>query len=164
MKPPAALAVDRKLGAPAAGVADLKFRDFFTLPIGPKGLEPTQRLRSLDGQRVRLVGYMVQQHDAAPGGFLLSPLPVAAGDEDESLADDIPASAVFVSLPNAGSRNVPALGGLIQITGTLHVGAYAAPGSDRVAAARIDLAGAQERALLRLADNAKPKNKTRGAR
>jgi hypothetical protein len=148
---PRALAVKRQLGAPPAGVAELKFADIFKLPVGPKGLEPTDKLRSLDGKRVRIVGYMVQQEAPVAGTFLLSPLPVTAGDEDESLADDIPASAVMVQLPNAKGAIVPGLPGLIQVRGTLHVGATVLPGNDRVAAAHITLDQQPERALLRLA-------------
>lgn len=149
--PRSLLAVSQPLGVPPNGVADLKFRDLFKLPVGPKGLEPTPKLRRLDGKRVRIVGYMVQQQSAVAGGFLLSPLPVAAGDEDESLADDIPASAIFVGLPQGASAIVPPLPGLLGISGTLRVGAREIPGADRVAAVRIELDAEAERALLDLA-------------
>ncbi|GAA0708139.1 hypothetical protein [Dokdonella soli] len=148
---PAILAVSMQLGAPPAGVVDLKFQDLFKLPVGPKGLETTDKLRNLDGKRVRIVGYMVRQEAPSAGSFMLSPLPVSAGDEDESLADDIPASAVFVSLPNGKDVIVPALPGLVRIVGTLHLGAIEVPGIDRLAAVRIALDAAPERALLRVA-------------
>jgi hypothetical protein len=150
-KVPAELAVKRRLVPPAAGVTELKFADLFKLPVGPKGLEPTDKLRALDGRRVRIVGYMVQQAPPAAGGFLLSPLPVAAGDEDESLADDIPASAVYVTLPKGADTRVPMLPGLLKITGVLRVGAYEVRQAGRVAAARIELDARPERALLELA-------------
>jgi hypothetical protein len=148
---PAALMVDKQLGAPPAGVAELKFRDLFKLPVGARGLEATDQLKSLDGKRVRIVGYMVNQEPVITGGFLLSPLPVAAGDEDESLADDIPASAIYVSLQKAGDAIIPTLPGLIQLTGTLRVGAYEIPVGERIVPARIELDVTPERALLRLA-------------
>jgi len=150
-KVPALLAVSGPLAAPPRGVAELKFRDVFKLPVGPKGLEPTDTLRKLDGKRVRLVGYMVQWETPIASGFLLSPLPVAAGDEDESLADDIPPSALFVSLPKGSGTTVPNLPGLIKVSGTLRVGAYEVAGASRVVPARIELDGDVERALLRLA-------------
>ena len=143
---PRSLAVEKRLGEPPAGVADLKFADMFKLPVGPKGLEPTARLRALDGKRVRMIGYVVQQEPPLAGAFTLSPLPVVAGDEDESLADDIPASAMLVRLPHAKDARVPALPGLIQVSGVLHVGASEAGG--RVAGAHIDLDALPERALL----------------
>lgn len=143
---PRALAVEKRLGEPPTGVADLKFADMFMLPVGPKGLEPTARLRTLDGRRVRMVGYVVQQHPPLAGAFMLSPLPVVAGDEDEALADDIPASAMLVRLPHAKGARVPALTGLIQVSGVLHVGAREA--GNRVASAYVDLDARPERALL----------------
>jgi len=148
---PAPLAVSRPLDALPKGVAELKFRDVFQLPAGAKGLQPTETLRKLDGKRVRIVGYMVQRETPLHAGFLISPLPVAAGDEDESLADDIPPSALLVTLPNARDAAVPNLAGLIKVSGTLRVGSYEAPGADRVVPARIELDGEAERALLRLA-------------
>jgi len=154
---PALLAVNGPLDAPPKGVAELKFRDVFKLPTGAKGLEPTDTLRKLDGKRVRIVGYMVQWETPLAAGFLLSPLPVAAGDEDESLADDIPPSALFVSLPKGNGAVVPNLPGLIKVSGTLHVGAHEVAGASRVVPARIELDGDVERALLRLA-NTPPKH------
>ncbi|MFC4821546.1 hypothetical protein [Dokdonella ginsengisoli] len=156
-KPPASIAVTRQLGAPPAGVADLKFRDLFKLPVGPKGLEPTDKLAGLDGKRVRIVGYMVQQEPPLAGSFILSPLPVVAGDADDSFADDIPASAIFVVLPKSADTVVPPLAGLIQLTGTLRVGAHEMPGAGRVAPAVLELDREPERALLRHA-KAKPKS------
>lgn len=155
--PPASVAVTRQLGAPPAGVADLKFRELFKLPVGPKGLEPTDKFKALDGKRVRIVGYMVQQEPPVAGGFLLSPLPVTAGDADDSFADDIPASAIFVVLPKGADTVVPPLAGLLQLTGTLRVGAREMPGAGRVAPAVLELDRDPERALLRHA-KAKPKS------
>ena len=60
-----ALVVDHKLEAAPAGVVDLKFQELFKLPVGERGLEPSEKLVALDGKRVRIVGYMVQQ-PAAP--------------------------------------------------------------------------------------------------
>jgi len=148
---PALLAVNGPLDAPPKGVAELKFRDVFRLPAGAKGLKPTDTLRKLDGKRVRIVGYMVQWETPLAAGFLLSPLPVAAGDEDESLADDIPPSVLFVSLPKGNGAAVPNLPGLIKVSGTLRVGAHEVAGASRVVPARIELDGDIERALLRLA-------------
>lgn len=157
-KVPAQLAVRRQLGAAPAGVSDLKFRDLFKLPVGPKGLEPTDKLKTLDGKRVRIVGYMVQQEPPIAGGFLLSPLPVVVGDADDSFADDIPASAIFVNLPKAADTVVTSLPGLIQLTGTLRVGTREVPGAGRVAPAVLELDREPERALQRYAKSlSKPK-------
>lgn len=148
---PASLAVNRSLAAPPTGVSELKFQDVFKLPVGPKGLEPTDKLLGLDGKRVRIVGYMVEQESPVKDAFLFSPLPVLLGDEDESLADDLPPSTIRIELPKAHGMVIPAVGGLLQLTGTLHVGMYADPVSGRATPARLTLDEKPERAITRLA-------------
>ena len=145
---PATLAVQKTLGPPPAGVVELKFRDVFKLPVGPKGLEPTDKLLALDGKRVRIVGFMVRQSPTPKGMFLLSPLPVSLGDEDEGLADDLPPATLGVDL-GAKSRDlaVPMLPGLLQFTGTLHVGMRVDPATGRATPAQLALDGAPVRAL-----------------
>jgi len=118
------------LGAAAAQAApvgaDLKFREFFELPIGPRGLAPSARLLSLDGQPVRITGYLAHQDaaSAAPGIALLAPLPVSLGDEDDSFADDLPASTLYLHLAGPlAARTIPYRPGLVSLSGTLQVGA-----------------------------------------
>jgi hypothetical protein len=118
-----AIEVRGELPAPPAGVSPIKFGEFFRMPVGPYGLEPSEKLLALNGKRVRLVGYMVREENPAAGCFMLSPLPVTLGDEDESLSDDLPPSTVFVHLANSRERNAPYIPGLIHLTGTLEVGA-----------------------------------------
>jgi hypothetical protein len=71
---------------------------------------------------VRLVGYRVPMADAPPGLLILSPLPVSLGDEDESFADDLPASAVYVHLTEAAAAALPP-SGLLSLSGRLQLGA-----------------------------------------
>ena len=147
---PKAFAVREALGEPPREVSDLRFCDIYKTPAGPRGLEPTERLTQLDGQRVRLVGYMVRQEDAGAGGFVLSPLPLTLGDADEGLADDMPPSAVVVELPGRAELQPAHMPGLIQVTGRLRVGAAesaAAPG--RTFPARIELDARLEKILAR---------------
>ena len=106
----------------AAAQTDLRFNEFYRLPIGPKGLEPSRKLLALEGQAVRLVGYRVPVADAPPGLLILSPLPVSLGDEDESFADDLPPSSVYVHLPEAMAAALPP-GGLLSLSGRLQLGA-----------------------------------------
>jgi hypothetical protein len=106
--------------------ADLKFREFFQLPVGPRGLAPSARLLSLDGQPVRITGYLAHQEasSAAAGIALLTPLPVSLGDEDESFADDLPASTLYLHLAAPlAARTISYRPGLVSLTGTLQVGA-----------------------------------------
>lgn len=118
---PASIAVNSELTPPPLGVTDLKFRDFFKMPVGPGGLEPSTKLLGLNGKRVRIVGYMTQQETPSTGAFILSPIPVTMGDEDESFADDLPSNAIFVHLEGSNSV-VPFIPGLLKLTGVLNVG------------------------------------------
>lgn len=110
-----------QLPAAESGVVDLKFHDMFKLPVGPRGLEPSEKLLSLDGKKVRIVGYMVRDETAPAGLFILTPLPVSIGDEDESFADDMPANAIFVHLADASQKAVY-IPGLINLNGILSLG------------------------------------------
>ena len=80
-------------------VFDLKFRDFFRLPVGPLGLEFSHLLRALDGQRVSVLGYMVAQEDAPVGRFFLTPIPVRMSEHADGDADDLPPGTVVVIMP-----------------------------------------------------------------
>ena len=100
---------------------ELRFRDFFRMPIGAGGLESSARLIDLDGKLVRIRGFMAHQDVPTPGFLILSPLPVALGDADESLSDDLPPAVVFVHFDGPAQPYVP---GLLQITGMLSVGAH----------------------------------------
>ncbi|MEO6296728.1 MAG: hypothetical protein ABIO74_06460 [Dokdonella sp.] len=151
LRVPDSIAVTQPLGIPPAGVSELKFQDVFKLPIGPKGLEPTDRFLGLDGKRVRIVGYMVKQDSSTQDGFLFSPLPVLLGDEDESLADDLPPSTLRIELPIAHGLPIHFVAGLLQLTGVLHVGMYADAESGRATPARLTLDARPARAITHLA-------------
>ena len=144
----AAHADDTPADPPArAPAVDLKFRDFFTLPIGPTGLTPSPRLLSLAGQRVRIVGYMARQEQPTAGIVILAPLPVVLGDEDESYADDLPAATLYVHLPEAErARSVAYAPGLVSFTGVLQLGATS-EADGRVSFVRLQLDPESSRAL-----------------
>jgi len=55
------------------------------MPVGPRGLEPTDKLLRLRDQRVRVQGYMVREEEPLPGLFLLTSMPVALAE----LADGV---------------------------------------------------------------------------
>jgi len=123
VEPPIALQVHSEL-SPLVGTTDLKFRDFFSLPVGPRGLVPSERLLGLAGQRVRVVGYMARQEQPSAGILIVAPVPVVLGDEDESFSDDLPATAIYVHLTDADSgRGVRWMPGLLRFSGVLRIGA-----------------------------------------
>jgi hypothetical protein len=105
-----------------AGVTELKFNEFFVSPVGELGLTLTGKLRGLDGQRVRILGYMVRQETATPGKLLFSPLPAQINEHDSEFADDLPPSTVHVFVPARRDQPVPYTPKLLLLTGTLSVG------------------------------------------
>jgi hypothetical protein len=114
--------INQELPPLPAGVTELKFSEFFVTPIGDRGLTVTEKLRSLDGKRVRMLGFMVRQEDALPGKFLFTAIPVQLADHDAALADDLPPATVYVTVPTCRDRQIPYAPGPMLLTGTLSVG------------------------------------------
>jgi len=111
-----------KPSPPPHGVEDIKFREFFKMPIGPRGLEPTDKLLGLNGKRVRIFGYMVNAEEPSAGPFILAPLAVSMAEKEDGPADDMPATILFVHIENAEGLIVPHIPGLLKLTGTLDLG------------------------------------------
>ena len=104
----------------ARQVTELRFRDFFRLPVGPTGLDFSDTLRQADGQTVRLVGYMVQLENPVPGRFMLAPRPVQLSEHADGEADDLPPATVMVYLdPEQRDWAVPHVRGLVAVSGRL---------------------------------------------
>jgi len=108
----------------ARAPVDLAFRDFYQLPVGPLGLEPTERLLALNGRRVRIQGYVVQEEDPFPGLFLMTPTPVALAERADGPADYLPGATVFVHLHGDDARHQHLLHrpGVWTAVGTLGLG------------------------------------------
>lgn len=123
-KRPSDLLRDRvsQLPPPPEGVTDVFFDEFFRMPVGPKGLETTEKLASLDGKRVRILGHMVKQVQATPWTLLLSPVPANVHERDYGLAEDLPPNVVRVLLPRSRQPKTPYTPGLLLLTGRLEVG------------------------------------------
>lgn len=101
----------------------LSFGELFAQPIGPRGLEPSAKLRAASGQQVRIVGFMVQREQPQAGSFLLTPRPVTMAEHADGEADDLPAATVTVVLPaSQGDRLVVHHAGPVALTGRLEVG------------------------------------------
>lgn len=96
---------------------ELKFQDFFHLPVGPGGLRPTATLLGLDGKAVRIRGYLVREDGAIANRLLLAPFPVSIDAEDESQADNLPITTLYV---HGGQQEYGQQ--LVVLTGTLSVG------------------------------------------
>lgn len=114
--------------APSAPVlpeaVELRFSDFFVRPVGPRGHEPTPRLLELDGRRVRIRGFLVDEEEPYPGLFMLTEMPVSIAERADGPADFLPPATLFVHLPDAERDRVVAHGAVpIEVTGTLELGA-----------------------------------------
>jgi hypothetical protein len=102
---------------------ELKFKDFYKMPVGPKGLEPSERLLRLRNQRVRILGYMVQAEEPVPGIFLLAPVPVSIPEKEDGPSDDLPGATLFVHMPPQDADKVLAFRpGLWELEGKLELG------------------------------------------
>ncbi len=106
------------------GVTQLTFNDFFKHPVGPRGLEYSDTLRQLEGERVRILGHMVRQCAPQPGMFLLTARPYTLHEHEIGLCDDLPGATLFVFMPTAEERErfVTFTPGLLLLTGTLELG------------------------------------------
>jgi hypothetical protein len=136
------------------GVAQLEFSDFFRHPVGPRGLELTEKLLQLDGKRVRILGYMIEQSDPAPRCFLFSPRPIKMHEREYGLADELPASTMHVFTDASGPETVPFTPGPLLLTGTLDIGNRQEP-NGRVSLVRLQLdppTEEQREALLEAAE------------
>jgi hypothetical protein len=139
----------------------LGWRDFFKLPIGPRGLEPTDQLLRLRDQRVRVQGYMVQEEEPLAGLFMLTPTPVTMAELADGPADDLPATTLFVHV--AGEHAQKIIGyrpGLWTLSGILRLGAQHEP-NGRVSYVRLILDDLQS---VRAPDNQIPTFHNAGAR
>jgi hypothetical protein len=103
-------------GEPSA----LAFSEFFR-PASAR-LQPSDKLIGLDGQRVRIVGFMAQMEDGPSGAFYLAARPVNC-DEGGAGTGDLPPDAVLVVVPWSAGAEIRFLPGPLEVVGTLHLGA-----------------------------------------
>ncbi|HUL76489.1 MAG TPA: hypothetical protein VL691_04425 [Vicinamibacteria bacterium] len=130
-----ALLIALLLLAPWLPAQDVAFREFFE-PT-PRELRPSARLLSLEGRRVRLVGFMVRSEEPPTGGFFLCPFPAVATESGGGTAD-LPPETVFVVVPAARGRLIPHSTRQVVVEGVLELGSRA--GEDgQVSAIRVVL-------------------------
>ena len=101
------------------------FGDLLQHPIGPQGLEITQKAKSIQGQNVRLRGYMVKSEEDSIGQFYFAPLPIQLSEHADGPANDLPASAVLVKLdPSQANWAISHKAGALVLEGTLRIGRH----------------------------------------
>jgi hypothetical protein len=84
-------------------------------------LAPTALARSLDGKRVRLVGFMADLELPPKGALYLTPRPVKC-DEAGGGTADLPPETVLVLVRSASTRELAHVPGPLEATGTFEVG------------------------------------------
>lgn len=105
------------------GITELNLNEFYKFPVGPFGLEPTQKLSRLKNKHVRVTGYMIKEEEPTAGLFMLAPVPVSLSEKEDGPADDLPPATLYVHLPPADKNKIIAYSqGLWQLTGTLELG------------------------------------------
>jgi hypothetical protein len=118
---PSARQIFLRPGRPAqtASVPTIKFDELMRSTA--RAPELTEKLLSLSGQRVTLVGFMVEMELPAKGGFYLASYP-ATCDESAAGRGDLPQNSVFVVVPAARGNVVAFIPGPLEVHGTLDVG------------------------------------------
>jgi hypothetical protein len=132
------------LSPDSAGVAEtdatvIAFDEFF-LPPGRRGLEFTEKARSLEGKRVRIEGFMVRRCNHVPGQVMVAPRPVTLHEHEMGFADDLPMATVFVIAPTHDRFTLPYVRVPLAVEGTLELGNRVEP-DGRVSSIRIVLDG-----------------------
>ena len=120
------------------GVEELGFQEFFQNPVGPRGLEPTSKLLSLNGKRVRIVGFVAEMERSNKRNILFAPVPLKPQPEEYGLADEIPATHMLVTIPGDPTVQVPIVPGALLLTGTLSIGNSTADGETSFVRMRLD--------------------------
>jgi hypothetical protein len=115
---------------------ELNFAEFFA-PIGPGGLEYSEKIRALAGQRVRVRGFMVQQTERVPALFLFAGMPVKVDTRADCNETDTPPAMIHVFVPGA-TKALPFVPGPHFLSGTLEIGARTEQ-DDRISVARLVL-------------------------
>ncbi|NQX01927.1 hypothetical protein HQ447_14820 [bacterium] len=115
-------AAEIQLPALPEGVVELGFQEFFQNPVGPRGLEPSAKLLSLSGKRVRILGFVAEMKRDNKRNIIFAPVPLKPQPEEYGLADEIPAAHVLVTIPGDPDTQVPLVPGALLLTGTLAVG------------------------------------------
>lgn len=112
----------KQLPALPDGVTELKFSDFYRMPVGPAGLDFTDKLKALSGHRVRLMGFMVRQTRPSPGVAILAPFALATQENEYDVCDDLPPATIFVEVEKYQDIAVPFTPGPLLLTGRLETG------------------------------------------
>jgi len=103
----------------------LNFGDLLQQPIGPQGLVIAPTAKRMQGQSVRMRGFMVKSEEDAIGQFYFAPVPIQMSEHADGPANDLPASTVLVRLDSSQANwAIPHKAGPIVLEGTLQLGRH----------------------------------------
>jgi hypothetical protein len=105
--------------AATKGAVRIAFREF--LAPSTTELKPSDKLRSLQGKRVRIVGFMAEMEHQPEGYFYLCSRPILC-DESGGGIGELPIDAVRVVVRANKGQAVKFIAPPIEVTGTLELG------------------------------------------
>lgn len=109
----------------AAEPIQLSFDDLLHRPIGALGIDIGSSAKKVQGQKIRIRGFMVKSEENLFGQFYLTSLPIQMSEHADGPANDLPASAVLVRLdPSQSTWVVAHQPGPIVLEGILSIGRY----------------------------------------
>lgn len=126
------------LPPPPEGVVDFSLDRLYVSPAGRRGLEFTPEARHLNGQRIRLTGFMVRQTQPVPWCFLLSPISLSLHEREYGLAEDLPPSALHIFYPRSLPPVLPWERRPLVVTGIFSLG-NREEADGRISAARLTI-------------------------
>lgn len=103
----------------AEAVVKLEFREF--LAPSTNDLKPSDKLRSLQGKRVRIIGFMAEMEHMPDGYFYLCSRPVLC-DESGGGIGELPIDAVRVIVRVRKEQPIKFLAPPIEVSGVLELG------------------------------------------
>jgi hypothetical protein len=121
----ALVAVSALVAAAPLPSTPLKFSELLVLKAGG-ALEPSDKLKSLVGKRVTIVGFMAKMERLPAGSFFLQPRPVVA-DESGAGSADLTPDAIRVIVRSAKGQPLEHIPRALSVTGVLELGAREEP-------------------------------------
>jgi hypothetical protein len=102
----------------------LSFDEVFVTPAGAKGLEYTPKIKTLDGKKIRVTGFMVRHADIDTRAFLFCATPRVYNEREEGLADSVPPHMVYVIMAVRGQDAPAWRREKMTLYGTLELGSH----------------------------------------
>ena len=119
-----------------SSLPELSLSNLIKRPVGPLGLEFSDQIKQLDGQRVQVTGFMIHTDWADRSVFMMSDYPSNVSEREFGSCDDLPPMQLFVKVPPGMQSGVQR--GVLHLAGTLRLGPADEP-YDRRSFIRLEL-------------------------